>query len=224
MRSISTWSRHHPWPARVLIVILQLYILFSAIITGLLVAGMWGEIPQIAMVISVVAFLALTLCYPMRIPGKLFGRKDYWRSRIMDALLIAASFCMVVTLTNRDEIAQVRSAASFPVIPVVYHGDGSTPQKQKVKRKEIRQQVRRAVHRVASGLKLWQAILLSVLLGAALIFSAIGVIALSCSAACSGLDGLAVVIVLAGGGLLAWLGILGYCAIWKEKKKKRRTR
>jgi hypothetical protein len=33
-----------------------------------------------------------------------------------------------------------------------------------------------------------------------------------------------VVIVLAGGGLLAWLGILGYRAIWKEKKKKRRKR
>jgi shikimate kinase len=142
----------------------------------------------------------------------------------MDALLIVASFCMVVTLTNRNEIAQVRSAPSFQVIPVVYHGDGSTLKQGKIKRQEIRQQVRKAVRRAASGLRLWQAILLSILLGAALVFSGLGVIALSCSAACSGLDGLAVVILLAGGGLLTWLGILGYRAIWKEKERSGRKR
>jgi len=222
MQSISHWAHSHPWPARVLVVLLQLYILVSAIITGLIVAGIWGEIPELVLLTTVAVFLVLTLGYPMRIPGQRFARKDFLRSRSMDAALLAVSFCMVVTLTNRNDIAEVRSGNAFQVINVVYHEDGATSRKtQKIKRKEIRKQLRSAVYRVGSGLKLWQAIVLSVLLGAALVFAAFGVVALSCSAACSGLDGLAVLIVLAGGGILTWLGILGYRAIWKEKKLKR---
>ena len=223
LKSVSRWAHGHPSPARVLIVLMQAFILLMGVVTGLVFAGMWGEIPGYFMWACTCLFLLTVLFYPLKLRGQGATSKMYIRSRLMDAMLVFASFCMIVTATNRDEIHDIRSGPAYQIVPVVHHeGSPSTTAERKITRKEFRKQMRKSVRRVASGLKLWEAILLSVLLGAALIAAAFFVVALSCSAACSGLDGLAVLIILAGGGLLAWLGILGYRAIWKEKKKRRK--
>jgi hypothetical protein len=218
MKALSFWSHAHPWTARVLIGLLLSYIIVVSIAAGIILAEARIELPEQMFWGGIIAFLLCLLIYPSKRKDPRAFHVDYWRCRVLDIVMLVACLSMTISVTNHDEMYEMRNATtSRTIIPAVYHekdAESHTPRKTF---RKVRKYIRSAIREVSSGLPLWAAILLSLLLGTALLAAAMMVAYLSCVFSCAGSGVLAVLTLLGGGFLLTALGIVGFRAIWMKK-------
>jgi amino acid transporter len=242
MKKISTWARVHKRPARIAIVVSFILLNILGIMTGVWLAGLGVMLSYSAAIMFVLIYSVGLLAYPSRLlkNGRPARSSFYIRQKTCDALLATATFCLVIYLGNRPEtiLRYFSSANAAMSVTNILPKDSSartykplkefslsmkdgkgTLLKWKERKKLLKEQVK-AIKKseMSSGGKV-ALIILSVLLAVGLIYL---VAALACSLSCNGSEAAAVIVGIAGTGLVIFLLVIAIKAILgKEKKRKR---
>lgn len=220
MKTLSKWATRHPWPARLILVILHCVNASVAFTIGLVLLEENIRLHSLVPTFCMIVFLVLILRYPSRkrIPFAL--RYLYQRAKVMDFALLFTSFCMIVSFTNQ-EFAMHRPASRLEmmIMPAAPQSSKHELRKErKEQRKEIRKHVRAMLKEVKGNFSIITAIIISSIFLTFLITAWYGILALSCSLSCSGAEGLAALVGFGGTGLLIYLSILGFRWIWSKDK------
>lgn len=207
MKNIAFWSRDHKMAARLLIAVCQILIICLGCYVGIGLAKSAFFIFPAVFYIFTGLFITINLLFSTRYKSYSFNRK-----KMLDGLVLLCSFVMIISLSNQQNISRVTLYKSII---------GSFDQKKvsnaepagrlsfKVARKQLKE-LRRIVkqERPSAGL-----VLLAVISG---ILLSLLVASVSCSLACDGQDGLAILVLLAGLPAIFFL-----CrAILRSNKKK----
>lgn len=244
MRKISFWAKDHKWSSRFIIVTSFIVLNILGIVTGKLLGSLEITIP-----VSVLFFVAGLYCvgfiaYPSRsLKGqKLTAAAFYVRQKSCDLMLVASTFCMIVYFSNRpgeifnyttDLNAAIASGSSFPKDSAVFtpktiaafaaslKNETGKSLKWKEKRSLLKAQIRaiKKDREMPSGAKVGL-IILSVLVALGLIYA---IAALACTLSCGGSEGAAVLVMVGGAGLVAFLLFIAIRAILGKKKKPKKT-
>lgn len=212
MKNISRWGKRNPWKTRLIIVFVQLVLAAYAALLGVwLYAGGWN-LPGYLLSLGVILFMIATFFYPYRKARFWFFRHTYRRQKTMDLLLIVASFLMVTTFSHQYTHSILSEAPAYRAEFMV----NKTPSRSlKSERRGLRehlkvqrQTLKAEVKALVKDMKAQQSdagkvslIFLTIIVALVLLY---GLVALSCSIACSGADGLAILVFVAGLGLIVW--------------------
>jgi hypothetical protein len=242
MKKISYWARVHKRPARIAIVVSFILLNILGIMTGVWLADLGVFLSYSAVIAFVLIYSVGLLAYPSRLlkNGRPARSSFYIRQKTCDALLAAATFCLIVYLGNRPEtILRYFSAANAamsvaPSLPkdssvktykplkefsLSIKDEKGTLLKWKERKKLLKEQVRGIKKSDMSNGGKVALIILSVLLAMGLIYL---VAALACSLSCNGSEAAAVIVGVAGAGLVIFLLVIAIRAILgKERKRKR---
>ncbi|MCB0637544.1 MAG: hypothetical protein KDC54_13035 [Lewinella sp.] len=220
MRALTQWSHDHPWPARILITILHFTLALAAICLGVLLYGLDVWLPAGVKYGGIALFLLGTLLYPMRKAGFNVLACNYSNSRRMAGLLLVASFIMICGGMNQrvQRVMAEAPTVEYQALPMVLHEGQSARELRRAERQErrelrrerqasrraLRSELRAIVKAMREESSNGQKVLLSILtiLGALVLVYLL--LALSCSIACSGAEGLAYIVFFAGLGLIIW--------------------
>ncbi len=222
MKTISRWASRHKWAARFLIVLAHGFLFSIAVVAGTICSTTGVEFPSMILTFLMISFLALVFKYPTRHRRPLAIRYSYWKARMMDAALITTSVCMIIAVTAQSEtLRPYPQANEYRVINVVHE---NTPKNERIHRKTLRrsfrQEVRNFLHSNKERLSHSAVVLLSVLLILLTLAAFFAVLALSCSIACSGAEGIALLVFFSGVALVGLLCVLGMR--WLLSKDERR--
>lgn len=218
MKRLSLWAYHHPWAARLLIVLCYGVLNVTGFLIGDLLL-LLGVHLGTALLYGGTAVAAITLMlYPQR-RDKHRYRHYYLRQKTCDGLLIATTFLLIVSTANlRPGVAT--PFASTPVqavVPATVYPAGSIPPAKRVtkasflsvvrnKALHIFQKARDSYKRISTRDKIILTALLALLAAAAMY----GVIAWACSLSCSGSEAVGWIVLIAGTGavifLVLWAG------------------
>jgi uncharacterized membrane protein YwzB len=216
MKKISRWGKRNPWKTRLIIVLVQLVLAAYAALLGIWLYAQGWALPGYLLSIGILLFLPACFFYPDKRSRFQFFRHTYFRQKALDMFLIAVSLVMVMSVSNYYTNAAMTENQPYRAELTV----NKTHSKQlKSERKDLRQQLKQhrqtlkaEVKAIVGQMKTQKVtgeqvllIILTILLALLLLY---GVAALSCSIACSGADGLAVLVFLLGLGLIVWLSIV----------------
>lgn len=216
MKTVSQWARRHPWYARLIIGVGHSYLFIVATAYGISLAHKGFVIPRPFLLATFLAFMVLTILYPSKklIPSK--RALHYRATRLMHLALVVTGFCMVLCTVNLEESADLKPMDTIQVVPIVYH----LPSKKEVRlerrslRKALRASVRSMLYKADKKMPVFIKVILSLLILGGMILLFYGLVALSCSIACSGAEGVAIFVLVAGAGLIVWLVAIGLKALW----------
>jgi len=240
MKKISLWAKGHKIVARLIIIASFILLTALGIITGSLLNDTGVSISSILLFVFISVYLAAALAYPSKsLKGKkITAAAFYIRQKICDWLLAASTFCMIVFLSNRpDQLfsyttplsAAIPVSTAFPkdstlktykpiaAFSASLKDEAGKSLKWKEKKKLLKEQIR-AIKKdgdMSNGAKV-ALIALSVLAALGLLYA---VAALACNLSCGGSEGAAVVVMIGGAGVIAFLLIISIRAILGKKKK-----
>jgi hypothetical protein len=232
MKSLSHWGSQHPVASR--------WIIFACfvVLNYLAIQLAWWSMVHNRMPFQLMLPLGFGLgftglfLYPVkRWKGRLFSNNGYYRyQKTMDGLLVAATFLIVFSGTQRISVQHDRALPARAVtVALDVQKEGKTTFSQKVKKLKVKAKEKIQTHiqkklekhsHSAKALQVWAKILIS--LGAL----ALGVlvwyiiIALGCSVSCSG-NGVLGSIIMIGGTVVVIAGLVwaGF-EIWKRRGPK----
>lgn len=243
MLKISTWAIHHKWPARLLIAAGSILLNSIGFITGLLFRDIHLIFsPAIAVASLLIAVPAL-IFYPGKrlkqrmINPALFHIVYYARQKTCDFILLFSSFCMIAYLSNHSETllfnswgakAAVASAGNTVVakdtsLHSLKEFSGMIKDKQgqllkwKERKKLLKEQTKAIRHsdNLSKGEKIFL-IIVSVFIAVGLTLL---MAALVCTLACNGSAALAVLVLVGGAALIAFLLSFSIKKIAGKRKK-----
>lgn len=216
MKTISRWGQRHPWKTRLIITLIQFLLGGYAALGGIWLYAQGWVLPGYLLSISVGLFLLATLFYPDRRSHRRLFRHTYYRQKGLDLSLIVLSLMMVMSVSNQYTHSVVTDNLPYRVELMVNktHSKQLKSERKSIREhlKQQRQKVKTEVRALVKEMKAQKAsgeqILLIILtiLGALVLLY--GLAALSCSIACSGADGLAILVFLVGLGLIVWLTVV----------------
>lgn len=240
MKKISTWAKHHKWPARFLIVISFIFLNIAGILTGTLLDELNFTIPAAVLTLSFLAYFFGIIFYPSKSERKkLTSNLFYKKQKTCDFILAASTFMMLVCISNNGfrnlhyfpalqastyskpvlpTDSTVKTYKSFTAFLASLKNENGKSLHWKEKKKLLKEQIR-AVKRsdeLSTGAKILL-ITLSVIVALGLTYL---VAALACNLSCSGSDALAILVGLGGTALITILLIITLNAIMGKKKKK----
>jgi len=243
MQQISFWAKEHPWTARLIIIACYVGLNITGIITGHLLNKLNVPLTPLFLFMAVIIFLVGFIAYPSRLlEGKTLSKEAlYVRQKSCDFILISSTFLMIVYSGNHPgglpfnitmsqaaiqsnpvtaiEKTNVKTYKTLEEFKASLKNEEGKKLKWKERKKLLKAQVR-AIKR-APELSKEMKILLTVLCVFATIALTYLVLGLGCSIACSGAQGLGL-LVMYGGFAVVFL-LLGWAnrAIWGKKKKKK---
>jgi len=220
MKSISFWARKNPRKAQISIVLLYLLLNLLAICGGILFYESGITFTKSLLNISFILFLIATIIYKKK--------ANFYYRKTLDFVLASCTFMMIAFWGNHlnDRNFYLPLSAKTATGITVKPGNNLnisnkiTSEDKPLSKKELRKQVKEKIKKHNLKIATWAKVLLIILVVAATIFSLYLLAYLSCSIACSGAEGFAIVVLVLG--LIAILGgayllirrILGY----KRKK------
>jgi O-antigen/teichoic acid export membrane protein len=119
MRSISYWARYNPRTARFFIVIIKGILIFLAAYAGILFSKMQVTISPLALLITVMAAILISILYPQKKKNKRPG--FYLRQKLSDFLLAACSFVCFTSIANNLESVTPSSFNLYANVPITNH-------------------------------------------------------------------------------------------------------
>lgn len=233
MYTVSVWASRHLWPSRIAIVLLYCVFTVLAFFVGAMVHLSQITIPVLFFYAAAGLFLAVFSMYPQRQQKHRF-RHFYRYQKRCDAILIGTTFFFIVCIGNQPQ-KLLRLGVSLAAASVVLPATGvvETPnitteknlKKARLFKKSGRRlliqkiQVLRKIYKETSKGGKVALIILAILVAFGLCSL---LAALSCSLACSGSDGLAVLVGVLGAGLITFLLI--HVILRIERGPKHRTK
>ena len=213
MRKLSVWARHHPWPARICILLLYVPLNITGLITGDLLFGLGVQLPAGFLVFAMAQFVITVFFFPNRSAANNTSKEAFYlRHKICNLLLITATFLMICFTGNQTNLPTpfyplaTRTAGYIPAshqaysknvaLPVMHNGVSKKLNK-KLARKQLLHFVRtfRKLYKDKSQGEKIALIALIVIVGFSLMLLLVG---LSCSIACGGAEALAYVVFFVG--------------------------
>lgn len=241
MLAISTWGKHHPVAARLIIAVSHLLLLFLALLLGTWIQQAGWRISPVVVLAACGAFTWACITYPARTRGKK-PQGYYTQQKWRDLVLAASSFLALVSLvhdrpasgiagffseahaaTTSWAVGKEKNPTADEILASLEHRDKKslTRQEKRILRKEFKKQVgvyalatikNDKVAKQSAGLKILA------------IVGAIGLIilvaALACSLSCNGMDGAAIMVGVLGTAAI----IIGLIAVLKAINRKKREK
>ncbi|HLF65738.1 MAG TPA: hypothetical protein VI603_18400 [Saprospiraceae bacterium] len=223
MKTLSRWAFHHPWSARIMIVVCHSILISIAIVIGILLQDVGIQLPVILLTSLSITFLVFLLKYPSRQKLPFAMSYTYARAKLSDLALVVGGFCMVISLANQDILPEPRTMpVQMMIIPLVHQISQHKILKHERKelRKELKNQIREYVNDTRKGLSGWAAILIALGFVIAFFISVALIAALSCSLSCSGSGPLAAATLIGGIWLSIYLLVIAFR--WLSRKRKER--
>ncbi|RYF79167.1 MAG: hypothetical protein EOO03_18380 [Chitinophagaceae bacterium] len=229
MKSISLWARHHR-PAAILIIILaKLLLAGTAIYTGILFTRAGISFSTGWIYLYAALFMAVAFLYGSQ-------AANYYRRKLMDGLLLACTFLMVVVFSNNGErvnFTMTGWALTAPttkekptakqILASLEHRDKKdlTRREKRILKQEFQVQLKQFVAAKIKGDKQKSSEAGSIIL---LIVAALGLgfllASLVCSLSCSGAEAAAIIV-----GIVGFVGLIWLLAIMiKRIKRKQKAR
>ena len=227
MITLTIWAKKNPRTARLIIGCIHLALAVIGLEGGLLLYALGMQFSTLLFFLPLAVFSAAYLLYPNLRPGTLDAFLHFRRRKILDSLLVGSMAGMWLVsgnlLPGKTGYAAVPAQGARLEIPVLRgmlpaaktdagdKGNGVTKLKwgAKVVTKWMSHRIEKKLKRYAATDRGAMAglIVLGVLLTVGL---AILMAWLSCSLACAGNEGVAILVIILGGGLLAvmWMALL----------------
>lgn len=230
MKTLSQWARCHPRTTIFIIILLHIVAGFNALVLGILLSLEEWIAPRWLVLLFVHLFFLAYILYPSRKGNRWSIPYSYVRQKVLDFTLILAA-----SLTIAFGLSRLWISPANEIAPAKAHFINYEPASEKqiesskrisrlkvsAKTQKIRKQVRKNLREIRKTLKKqqnrkkrnWTRFLLIffgslITLGLALLLAG-----LSCSIACSGQGGLALIVLIGGLAGLVWLVIIGIKAM-----------
>jgi len=241
MKKISVWAKHHPWTARIIIVVSFILLNVLGFTTGLLLHDSGIYLPLAVLLFFACLYATGFIAYPFKTKNGKYrlGASRYVRQKTCDILLAGSTYLMIVYCGNHKEILFRysipfnRALASNTILPKdstlkTYKSIAAFKSSikdvngklhsWKERKKLLKEQVSgiKKANDLSDGAKT-ALIILSVLLALGLIYV---VAALACTLSCDGSEVAAVVVGIGGTGLVIFLLILVIRSILGKKRHK----
>jgi hypothetical protein len=238
MRQISFWAREHYWSARLLIVLLKIILIAIAIFLG-------NKIKESGVILSAAFFflpfgllILVAITYPSKKEKQKHNKRPFYiRQKLFDTAAVTTCFVMIMFIAAYQNTAAFNtvSLASFSAKKIKqkpsaeeilnslkYRDKKSiTRTEKRVLKKELRKQVGVYITSKATGKNKdaeQAALIILVIIGAIALTGLLA--ALSCSIACGGGEGLAVIVGVLGLVAIIWLTVYLIKRINRKSKKK----
>jgi membrane protease YdiL (CAAX protease family) len=231
MYKISLWASRHIWPARVIIVCCNVAATFLAVFIGAALYDLEITLPRYWFYGAVALFLATFLIYPQKNVSRF--KRSYKYRKACDSLLLLTTFVFTICIGNQPQqllrITTLPLAAAVPSseTPAKFRIDnagksiqpGIKKWSKRALKKTLRERIKvlkTAYEESGKGRKIAM-IILSILVALMLLFL---VAAISCNIACAGADGLAILVLLLGVGIITLLFVRTVRRIKKGPRQK----
>lgn len=235
MKNISRWAKANPNVSRSVIAVSHVLVVINSIIIGsLLFASSWGE-SKWSVVILANSFFILYVSYPKKERAVFSLRYSYRRQKIYDFSLVLL-YSAVIACGVNNLFAQASldtySAPSTVFKLISYRSEPTKeifPEQKLSTKKSIRANFKHKVKVLAkylrdttenSGSDLKKILLLLLSIGLTLLLGYL-VAGLACNIACSGAEGLALVVLILGWGGIIWLEFIAIRSIGRLFSKKK---
>jgi hypothetical protein len=244
MKKISIWAKHHKWPARFAIIGGFMLLNLLGIVTGFLLKDFQFTLPPaIFFVFSLITITGFIFYPAKKLKGNILNATVFYiRRKACDFLLTVSTFCMIVFISNQYKnlsfsSACVNAATANSLVlndsiaknyktgiecAKMMKDKKSNHLKWKERKRVLKTQLKNI--RKADDLSKGEKIALIIFSIAVAVGLGILLAALACNIACSGAEGLAILVAIAGFGLIALLLTISIKAIvGKGRKGKEKT-
>ncbi len=222
MRLLSYWAKANAPTARLLIVILYVFINIIALITGSLLWAIDIELQEGFLLMLAFISVSLYLLYP--------AKASYYQRKLFHGLMAVCTFLLITFFGNK--LHNSNSTWSFlnSTQAVTYHNNGSNEhvnyEDKHIKEKRFqKKQAKTFLQKLAA--KKDRSNAAKILLITLTIIVALGLLyllaALSCTIACNGVEALAILVAIAGTfGIVFGVIRIIQVILGKERRKKRK--
>jgi hypothetical protein len=239
MKKISFWAKNHKWPSRIIIVLSIILLNAIGIEIGTLLNDLNVVIPLFIFFLLIILYLAGVIYYPSKAGKNRFTSAGFYRrQKTCDIILAASAFCMTIYISNdhfpgtkfftglyattptkliSPADSTAKSYKSIAAFSASLKGADGKSLKWKEKKKILKVQIRgiKKASDISTGGKI-ALIVLSVAVALGLLAL---IASLACDLSCSGSDGAAILVGVAGTALIIFLLVLAIKAITGKKKK-----
>jgi len=228
MKNLSLWALTNPWKAQIIISLLQIFLAFIAIYSGVWLFAHDIIIPSVFANIGLgLLFLALLL-YPIRRSKYAIWKMSFIKQKSMDTLMLFSYMLVVISISNHDaksawnepEEDQIKQkiVLNYNVKPKE-HKKLSRKERKSVRKKikkQFKQFVKKQKRQARNNKNIVDKIVGAVLLTLLMMFV---VAVLACSIACSGANAMGLAVLIGGWIIAIVLGIYwGKKSIGRKKK------
>jgi len=234
MKLLSFWAKNNLYKARLLLILGQTLLVIIAFLMGAIFSSLPYFSPETFRFIGLSLFFIGLILYPIKNTRWTFLKHSYFRQKCMDGILIFSSLFLFFGLGQQlmeapsPELIGATQTKSWKAELVVHSrttnispkaSKKATRKQKRLERKQLRKSLKKTIKKhkkgLSTGVKVLL-ILLTLLLSSVLIY---GLLFLSCSLVCSGMEVLAY-IVLGGGSLsVVTLALLAIKRIIRKTKK-----
>lgn len=223
-RKISYWAAMNPVKARSMIGSIQVFTGFAGLYLGIELSEGGTQLSGLSRDILITAFLASALLYPVRKSRLKLLKRTYFRQKIHDLLLFLTGFMLLVCIGNSYSGREIHRSVSeitpnppnqlinFQKNEITPSGHHATYLYEAMLQEEPEASPKK-------GLSTGDKIVLTILACIGFTLAGFGIIAASCGLACSGLNGLAILVGFVGGISVIALFYWALKSIYKPKKK-----
>lgn len=220
-KKFSYWAAENPWKARGIIAGIHVTTCLSALALGHHLYGQEIYISEAVNYTALSVFTTSCLLYPTKNPSFSFTH-SYFAQKANDIALFTSGAVMVLCAGNHYHITQqpVTSEVVFSLSSANTFEKNIHLVKNKKDFKKEKGELRQETKKELSiGAK----VALTLLVSMALFVASYGILSLSCSLACAGNEGLAVIVAVGGGALMLLLSILAFRGIFGRKRKSKKV-
>lgn len=196
MKQISFWAREHKKAARIYIVVGFLFLNVSGLFLGDLLQSVTGNFNPALIIIPVTLTIAGYIFYPRKKNKRIF-KNFYFRQKLNDLVLIGSTFLLLIFIGNNTNTIQSLQQPLLASTSVFHPSRVIKPTTVSHSSKSLRQRIkayRKAYKEMTKTQKTLAIIGVVILAG----LVAMGVGALACNIACSGSEGIALILVILG--------------------------
>jgi hypothetical protein len=231
MYKISLWASRHIWPARAIIICCNVAATLLAVFIGAALYDLEITLPRYWFYGAVALFLATFSIYPQKNASR-FSRSYRYR-KACDSLLLLTTFIFTICIGNQPQqllrlttlplAAAVPYSASPATLQIDKTGKSIQPGIKKWSKRALKKTLRERIKVLKTAYKesgkggKIALIILSILVALALLFL---VAAISCNIACAGADGLAILVLVLGVGIITFLFVRTVRRIKKGPRQK----
>jgi hypothetical protein len=213
MYTISVWVSRHVWPSRIALVLLYVLLTLLGLFIGAALQLFQILIPLFFFYLAVILFLSVFLLYPEKYQRHRFTH-FYRYQKTCDFVLVAATFYFIVCLGNQPQQflhfgTQSATASTFSPQIGVAAKSSTVAEKmihpQKLSKKALRHVLFkkiRVLHKTYKDTSVAGKIALILLSLIVAVVVGYGIVGISCSLACAGSEGFALIVLILGGGLI----------------------
>jgi hypothetical protein len=239
MKKISLWAKHHPWSARITIVVSFIILNGLGFTTGLLLHNLGIDLPVATIVFFIVLYAGGFIYYPFKNKKKNLPKNPsyYIRQKTCDILLAGSTYLMIVYFGNHQEMlfqyslpfnkamasnsitpkdSTAKSYKSIAEFSKSMKDENGKALKWKERKKLLKEQVRAIRHSKETSEGGKTVLIILSVLAALLLISLVA--SLACSLSCAGSDVAAVLVGVGGTALIIWLLIVVIRRITGKKK------